>query len=148
MLILPLEISGETYAMMIDNIKEIIPVVEFIELPSTPEYIKGMINYRGRVCPVIDLSILLKNIPSKIFLSTRIIMIDSGNENCSFGLLAQQITETVFIKSDSFEDIPTAMQMSGYIDKTMIMNGQIIPILNPKKIYLEKITIFHDDNTI
>ena len=148
MLILPLEISGETYAMMIDNIKEIIPVVEFIELPSTPEYIKGMINYRGRVCPVIDLSMLLKNIPSKIFLSTRIIMIDSGDENCSFGILAQQITETVFIKSDSFEDIPTAMQMSGYIDKTMIMNGQIIPILNPKKIYLEKITIFHDDNTI
>lgn len=148
MLILPIKIADDTYAIGIENIQEIIPVVEFSILPSAPDFIKGLINYRGSVCPVIDISQLIKGISAKIFLSTRIIMIDSGVENCAFGLLAEQVTETVYVNPQDFNSVSGGLTSASYIDKTIILDGKIVQIINPEKIYSEKLTIFHGTNTI
>lgn len=131
MLILPFKIADDNFAVGIDSIKEIIPVVDFNKLPSSPDYVKGLINYRGSVCPVLDVSMLIKNKPSKIFLSTRIIMIDMKNVNCSFGLLAEQVTETTYIDENDFINISAGLTTASYIDKTIIINGKIVQFVNP-----------------
>jgi chemotaxis-related protein WspB len=148
MLILPIKIAEDTYAIGIENIKEIIPVVEFSILPSAKDYIKGLINYRGTVCPVIDISQLIKGISAKIFLSTRIIMIDSGTEYGAYGLLAERVTETVYVNPDDFNPVSGSLTSATFIDKTIILDGKIVQIINPEKIFSKKLTIFLGTNTI
>ena len=148
MLVLPLKVGDEMYAVGIDKIKEVIPVVEIRPLPESPDYMKGLINYRGTISPVIDLCMLIKGYESKYFLSTRIVMIEFEGEFCSFGLIAEQVTETINIDTDEIHSIAKGLSNAGYIQNTIIKDGKIIQLLNPKKIFSEKITIFQGDNTI
>ncbi|MFA5510934.1 MAG: chemotaxis protein CheW [Candidatus Kapaibacterium sp.] len=148
MLLLTLRAGNDLYALKIDKVREIIPVVEFSSIPDCPPYLKGLINYRGNVCPVIDLSIILKDIPSRNYLSTRIIMFDVDSPQCSFGLLAEQVTETVFIDSNELNPVMQGLSGAGYVDNTIIMDGKIVKIINPEKIISDKSTIFTGINTI
>jgi len=49
-------LKGETFAVSIDAIKEIIEYPELTEVPMVPRFLKGVMNLRGAVIPVIDLS--------------------------------------------------------------------------------------------
>lgn len=49
------EIDGEKYAVEITDLKEIIVSAEITPLPNSPEYVKGILNLRGRIVAVIDL---------------------------------------------------------------------------------------------
>lgn len=142
MLILPLKIQNDSYAIGIDNIKEVIPVVEFSEIPGSPDFMKGLINYRGQVCPIIDLSSLLKNVNSKNFLSTRIIIFEITDDKVLFGLLAEQVTETVFIDFNEISRVADGLTSESYIESTIIFNNKIIRILNPQQIYFDKVKIY------
>ncbi len=148
MLILPFKIDVDSFAIGIDKIKEVIPIVEYSEITSSPDFVKGLINYRGLVCPLIDLSMLVKSIASKIFLSTRIIMIELPQYDALFGLLAEQITETVFINQNDIRPVGAAITDAKYIDSTIILNGKIVQIINPEKIFSEKEDIFQKTGTI
>jgi len=52
---LTFSLAGEEYGISIMKIKEIIGILPITVLPQTPEYVKGVINLRGKVIPVIDL---------------------------------------------------------------------------------------------
>lgn len=142
MLILPFKMNNEMYAFEIESIKEIIPVVEFQKLPASPEYIKGIINYRGSACPVIDLKYLLTGSESKLFLSTRIIIIEKNKNEQIFGFLAEQITETNYINEYDVQTLSEGLSNAAYISKILIYEGKIIQMLCPQKIFLDKLTIF------
>lgn len=148
MLILPFKIEEDSFAIGINKIKEVIPIVEFSEIASSPDYVKGLINYRGLVCPLIDLSMLIKSKVSKIFLSTRIIIIELTQYNALFGLLAEKITETVFINPSEIRPVGSAITDAKYIDSTIILNGKIIQIINPEIIFSEKEDIFQNTRTV
>ena len=51
-----INIGGESYAMEIDNIKEIVPITDISKTPNTPSHIKGITNVRGRTYVVFDLA--------------------------------------------------------------------------------------------
>lgn len=148
MLILPLNIDNDKFAIKIDKIKELIPIVEFNEIPSSPDFVKGLINYRGLVCPLIDLSILIKSLASKIYLSTRIIIVELPEFDSIFGLLAEQITETVYVNPDDIKPVGQAISNASFVDSTIILNGKIVQIINPTKIFSDKQSIFKTASAI
>lgn len=49
------QLAGETYAVDIHQVREIIRVPQITRVPRTPEFVEGVINLRGNVIPVIDL---------------------------------------------------------------------------------------------
>ena len=65
-------LNGEMFALAILNIKEIIEYGSLTEVPMMPGFIRGVINLRGAVVPVIDLSVRFNRPPTEISRRTRI----------------------------------------------------------------------------
>ena len=54
---LTFHLSGEYYGLEIIKVQEIIKMMEVTRVPRTPEFVRGVINLRGKVIPVIDLRV-------------------------------------------------------------------------------------------
>ena len=98
MLLLLFKLGDGNYALQADNVVEVIPLVKLKKIPRAPEYVAGLMNYRGRPVPVIDLSILSEGEPSELRMSTRIIVVNYPFEKKPgeiLGLIAKNATETI-----------------------------------------------------
>jgi chemotaxis-related protein WspB len=123
MLLLLFEIDNGQYALNINQIIEIVPLVKLKKIPTTPDYVTGLMNYRGNGIPVIDLCQLIDNVPFEDALSTRIIVISypiKNKGNTPLGLIANNVTETVRTKLS--KPPPTGVLM----DKTLY-DGEVPP---------------------
>lgn len=101
MIIVTLSIGNERYGIRVDRVLEITPLTSMKPIPMTEKYIAGMINYRGLPVPVVDLCQLLENRACSAMLSTRLILINIGDDqgasgrNQVLGLIAEKATETL-----------------------------------------------------
>jgi chemotaxis-related protein WspB len=101
MLLLLFKIGDEHYAMDAGLIKEIVPMVKIKKIASVPDFVAGLINYRGSPLPVIDLCTLSTGSPCEIRLSTRIVLIYyslKDGRKIILGLIAEHVVETVRTK--------------------------------------------------
>ena len=71
-------VGGESFAVSILDVKEIIEITKVTHVPLTPDFIYGVINLRGNVVPVIDLSARLKNRRAEISKRSCIILVAVG----------------------------------------------------------------------
>ncbi|MEW6428175.1 MAG: chemotaxis protein CheW [Thermodesulfobacteriota bacterium] len=97
MLFVLFSIKGERFVIDAASIVEIIPQVEWIRVADAPPHVAGVINYRGRPVPIIDLCSLLAASPCSRRHSSRILLLDHPGETGQgrlYGLLAEQIIET------------------------------------------------------
>lgn len=90
--------GDETYGLGISYVSEIIGIQQITEIPETEEYIKGLINLRGKIIPVIDVRIRFKKEPKEYNDRTCIIVIEV--KGVVIGLIVDTIAEVVTI-SDS-----------------------------------------------
>lgn len=106
MLMLLFYIGSDRYAFGCDRIIEIIPRVNLKKISHTPEYVAGMLNFRGLPVPIVDLCYLLAGRPSISRLHTRIIILrfNEGENVFTLGLLAERVTETMLHKQEEFID--------------------------------------------
>jgi len=97
MLLLLFELGESRYALATDQIVEVVPLVRFKRIPRAPEYVAGLMNYRGSPIPVIDLGLLAEGRPCAPRLSTRVILVNFPAEDKKerlLGLIAERVTET------------------------------------------------------
>lgn len=98
MLFLLFQLQDDAYAIDSAKVIEVIPFLLTQKIPMTPKFITGMANYRGNPVPVIDLGLLLNDLPCRQRMSTRIILtsLSFGTQFKKIvGLLAENVTETV-----------------------------------------------------
>jgi len=100
MLFLTFRIGGENYALDAGLILEILPLLRIAQVPHAPAGVAGLIAYRGRSVPVVDLSELLLGEPARPHISTRLILVHHGEH--LLGLIAEQATETMRREAASF----------------------------------------------
>ena len=103
-------LAGEEYGITIMKIKEIIGLMPVTVLPQTPEYVKGVINLRGKVIPVIDLRLKFALEPAEPTERTCIIVIETEDKNRNqtlVGLIIDAVSEVVSLKGDEVEPAPT-----------------------------------------
>ena len=96
MLFLIFQLGKDRYALDASRVIEVLPLVALKHLPQAPKGVAGILNYRGRPVPAIDLSELTVGVPSRERLSTRIIIVNCPGENNSgqlLGLIAEHATE-------------------------------------------------------
>src|SRR5512137_329391 len=105
MLFILFRLGNERYALEAGRVIEVIPRVPLRPQPGTPDFVAGLLNFRGRVVPVLDLGTLTLGIPCTAQLSTRIILIDytlkSGVKRV-LGLVAEAVTDAVKMESTEF----------------------------------------------
>ena len=103
--------GNEYFALKIEYVNEIIVFQEITEIPESEDYIKGLINLRGKIIPVIDVRVRFKQPPLEYNDRTCIIVISV--KDMVVGLIVEKIAEVVEITEDNILDSPSL----GNVDK-------------------------------
>ena len=101
-------LAGETYAIELLRIREIIEHVPITRVPGMPSSVLGVINLRGRVVPVVDLAVKMGLGPRPITRWTCFVIVEAvmDGERTSLGLLADSVSEVLDLAPDDVEPPP------------------------------------------
>lgn len=105
---LTVELAGETYGIAVMAVREIIRLQKITPLPRTPDFVKGVINLRGRVVPVIDLRLRF-DMPAAISDRTCIVVVHVrlGHVPAApLGLIVDAVEEVVDLADDEVSPTP------------------------------------------
>lgn len=127
-------LGGETFAIGILNIKEIIEYGQLTEVPRMPEFIRGVINLRGAVVPVIDLGARFGKQPASVSRRTCVVIIEVEyqGEQQVVGVMVDAVNEVLDIPADQVEPAPTfgANIRADFIQGMGKVEGKFVIILN------------------
>ncbi|WP_238884131.1 chemotaxis protein CheW [Clostridium sp. YIM B02551] len=101
---LTFRLEKETYGIEIKYVIEIIGIQEITEVPQLPEFIKGIINLRGRIIPVMDVRLRFKKNFVEYNDRTCVIVVDIND--LSLGLIVDGVSEVVSIKEEDIVPPP------------------------------------------
>lgn len=106
---LTFRIANEFYGLELSQTREIIEYSGITEVPLMPSFLRGVINLRGEVVPVIDLSVRLGRKPIEVQKRTCIIVVEMQNndQNHVLGLLADGVSEVIEMDEENIEDAPS-----------------------------------------
>src|SRR5882757_7824349 len=102
-------IAGEEYAISLLKVKEIIEYDTVTPVPKTPQWVRGVINLRGSVVPVIDLAAKFR-LPASIAGRLTCIVItevECGGEATVMGVMADSVRQVIDLKPQDVETPPT-----------------------------------------
>ena len=102
-------LAEEEYGIGILKIKEIIGMLPITSVPQTPDFVKGVINLRGKVIPVMDLRLRF-GMPSIDYTErTCIIVVEIAGSTGTIliGIVVDAVSEVLNIKGDDIEKTPT-----------------------------------------
>ncbi len=102
-------LGGDVYAIGILAIKEIIEYGNLTEVPRMPAFIRGVINLRGSVVPVIDLAARFGKTPSTVSRRTCIVIIEVCHEDQQqvIGVMVDAVNEVLDIPAAEVEPAPS-----------------------------------------
>lgn len=105
---LTFRMATEEYGLEILKVREIIGLTDITAVPRTPHYVRGVINLRGKVIPVIDLRAKFCMDSAEQTEETCIIVVEiSGQKkDALMGLLVDAVSEVLDIQEDQIEDTP------------------------------------------
>jgi purine-binding chemotaxis protein CheW len=135
-------IGNECYGIDIKYITEIIGIQAITEIPEMPEYVKGIINLRGKIIPVIDVRLRFKKEPKDYDDRTCVVVVDF--QDLSIGLIVDQVAEVITIPEQDIVDPPQVNKGSNnrYIRKIGKVGNAVKLLLDCEMLLTE-----HEDQT-
>ncbi len=127
-------LAEEVYGVEILKVKEIIGIMDITTVPQTPDYMKGVINLRGKVIPIIDLRSKFSMQEIEHTQETCIIVVEVYK--ALIGIVVDSVAEVLYIKGEEIEPAPSFGQE---IDTNFILGlgktkGKIIILLDIDKV--------------
>lgn len=113
-------LEPEEYGLEILKVREIIGYMEITAVPQTPHYVKGVINLRGQVIPVVDLRAKFGMETTEVTDQTCIIVVEiaQGNRNFNTGIIVDHVQEVLDIAGNAIEPAP---QFGASVDTNFIL---------------------------
>jgi purine-binding chemotaxis protein CheW len=101
-------LGSEEYGLEILKVREIIGYMEITAVPQTPSYVKGVINLRGQVIPVVDLRSKFGMETAKVTEETCIIVVEIHQDGRKFstGIVVDHVQEVLDIDGENIEEAP------------------------------------------
>ncbi len=101
-------LGPEEYGLEILKVREIIGYMDITAVPQTPEYVRGVINLRGQVIPVVDLRSKFGMDTTETTDQTCIIVVEISQEGRKFstGIVVDHVQEVLDIAGEHIEDAP------------------------------------------
>nr|WP_051360403.1 chemotaxis protein CheW [Candidatus Symbiobacter mobilis] len=133
-------LGGEMFSLSILCIKEIIWYSNLTEVPMMPSCIRGVINLRGAVVPVMDLSTRFAKPSTPVTKSTCIVIIEletgSEGEHQNMGVVVDSVQAVLEIPTSEIEPPPTfgAKIRSDFIEGIAKVNGKFVILLNVARV--------------
>lgn len=127
-------LGNETFAMDIRFIKEVIQFGNLTEVPLMPEFMRGVINLRDSVVPVLDLSLRFGKACTDITRHTCIVILEvqHGDEIVVLGAIVDRVNEVLEISSSDIEPAPTfgSNLRSDFISGVGKVGGKFVILLD------------------
>lgn len=97
-------LAGEDYGLEILKVREIMGILDITTVPHTPDYVKGVVNIRGKVIPIVDLRLKFGIPETEYTEQTCIIVVYVGQ--VEVGIIVDRVSEVMDIKEEDIEDSP------------------------------------------
>jgi len=133
-------IDAETFGIEIQFVTEIIGMQSITKLPEVPGYIKGIINLRGKIIPVVDVRLKFKKQPVEYTDRTCIVVIE--NQEITVGLIVDNVSEVVFIEDENV--VPPPDKKTGAANRYIKGIGKVG---SDVKLLLDCDELFGEDET-
>jgi purine-binding chemotaxis protein CheW len=136
---LAFKLGDEVFAFDISKVREVLEFNSLTKVPQTPEMMKGVINLRGSVVPVVDMRIKFDMGATEKTVNTVIIIIeiDLDDESTMIGALVDSVNEVMDLDNEHIEPPPSigAQLNTDFIRGMGKHNNEFIIILDIEKIF-------------
>jgi purine-binding chemotaxis protein CheW len=136
---LTFRLAQETFAVDVAKVREILDFVSITKVPQTPDFMRGVINLRGSVVPVVDMKLKFGMEPTEKTVNTCIIVMEViiENETTIVGALADSVQEVVDLDPSQIEPPPRiGMKLSiDFIKGMGKLNDEFVIILDTDRIF-------------
>ena len=127
-------LNNEEYGIALLKVKEIIGMLPITSVPQTPEYVKGVINLRGKVIPVSDLRLRFEMAAADYTDRTCIIVVEIQGETTMIqvGIVVDAVSEVMNVKAEDVKKAPSfgTQVETDYILGMANMDGQVKILLD------------------
>ena len=107
---LSFRLAKEDFAIKVKHIREIMGIQEITALPEMPSYVKGVVNLRGKMIPVIDLRMKF-GFPDVEYTSKTcmlVVQVENGSEKLIFGGVVDGVSEVLTLQGRDIDDVPSS----------------------------------------
>ena len=131
---LTFSLDKESYGIEVRYVTEIIGLQPITEIPELPEYVKGIINLRGRIIPVMDVRLRFNKMPKEYNDRTCIVVVDISD--VSIGLIVDSVSEVITILEQDVVDPPSMNKgfNNRYIKRIGKVGTEVKQLLNCEKL--------------
>ncbi|NLW23023.1 MAG: purine-binding chemotaxis protein CheW [Tissierellia bacterium] len=133
------KLGREEYGIDIMNVKEIIPYQESVHVPNAPDFVEGVINYRGSVIPIISLRKRFKLGSAEATKDTRIIVINLDEKE--IGFVVDEASQTLRLdesKIDPTPDVISEIDRRYMIGVGKVDDSRLLILLDLEKILTDE----------
>lgn len=131
---LSFRLGEEVFALHVGKVYKILEMTTVTEVPRSPDYMKGVINLRGQVLPVIDTRIKFGMTPTKTTKSTCLLVVDAeiGEETVMVSMLVDAVQAVLKIEDDKILPPPSIGNkfQSDFIQGMTKVDEKFVMVLN------------------
>lgn len=150
---LSFKLEDEEFALDIARVREVLDFTRITKVPRAPEFMRGVINLRGAVVPVVDLNMKFGNSITQKTANTRIIIgeVAMEGEDTVLGVLADSVHEVMEIEPGDIEPAPKigARFNNDFLKGMGKRDEEFVMILDIDKVFSteELLSLSHGDRT-
>ncbi len=156
---LTFKLGQEIFAANVDKVLSILEMTKITKIPKAPDYIKGIINLRGAVLPLIDTRVKFLMSPSEITGNTCVLVLEitKHEEVVKLGAMVDAVLEVIEINNNDIQPPPSIGKKDNneFIEGMVNVEDDFIMILDMDKIFstdefikLKESTVTKEDNVI
>ena len=133
-------VEDQEFGIDIHRVSIVEKTMNITRVPSTPPYMKGVINLRGEIIPVMDLRLKFNIREKEPDDDTRIIIFKFND--VTLGVIVDRVAEVVSVNEDNIENLTsiTTDRSLDYISGVAKAEGRLITLLNVEKLIAELLT--------
>jgi purine-binding chemotaxis protein CheW len=125
--LLAFRLGGEEYAVMVDDVREVLKLRDLTSIPNTPEYILGVMSLRGTMLTVIDLGRRLGLAPGVRDERARIVVVGTDEEDV--GLMVDRVTGVLKIMPEGIKPPPENVEQGAEYLRGIVRKDDRLVIL-------------------
>ncbi len=136
---LTFNLGEEQFAVDVSRVREVVEFASITRIPRTPDYMRGVINLRGSVVPVIDMRLKFDMSKTEKTIDTCVVVMElsAENETLVLGALADSVQEVVEFTPDQIEPPPriSTQHHTEFIEGIGKRNNEFVLILDIDRIF-------------
>ena len=134
---LTFELDKEDYGVKIEYVIEIIGIQDITHLPGMPQYVRGLLNLRGRIIPIIDARLKFGKVVKEYNERTCVVVLEISN--IMVGVVVDTISDVVNIKDSEIEEAPNIgkIKANKYIKEIAKVDKKVKLLIDCEKLINE-----------